>query len=347
MTTASPRIVIIGDPYVPAATIDSAIRDRLGDAAAQIVAVDWTIPGGGPAIHALQHQIELHGPDAVDVPADLVDLALTADILVVHFLPVPTRVITGNKALRAVVVARAGTENVNATVAAAQGIAVRSIAGRNAPAVAEITLGLVLAEMRNIARADRSIATGGWRKDYHSRSTELGGRTVGLIGYGQVGRRFVTLLSGFDVTVVASDPYADRAVLEGDGVTPVTFDEVFEQADVIAVFARLTEENVRFIGRDQFAKMKPTAYFVNTARSRLVDYDALLDALEHDQIAGAALDVFDEEPLPADSRWRQLDNTTLTVHFAGDTPESFRRSGGLVAEVIDKMLKDESHAPRN
>ncbi|MCS3845055.1 2-hydroxyacid dehydrogenase [Microbacterium sp. AK031] len=347
MSSERPRIVVIGDVYVPAASITAALQERLGQDAADIIAEDWSLPGGGPAIHALQHQIELHGPDAVDVPAELVELSLTADILVVHFFPVPNRVLAENGALRAVVVARAGTENVDAAEAAAHGVSVDNIAGRNAPAVAEITLGLVLAEMRNIARADRSIATGGWRKDYHSRSTELGERTVGLIGYGQVGRRFVKLLSGFGVNVIASDPYADPAVLQADGVTPVSFDQVFEQADVITVFARLTEENTRFIGREQFAKMKPTAYFVNTARSRLVDYDALLIALETDQIAGAALDVFDEEPLPADSRWRHLDNTTLTAHFAGDTPESFSRSGGLVAGVVDGILTDESNAPRN
>ncbi|WP_439591132.1 NAD(P)-dependent oxidoreductase [Microbacterium sp.] len=332
---------------MPAESISGAVRERIGEDAADIIAADWNITGGGPAIHALQHQIELHGPDAVDVPADLLDLAETADILIVHFFPVHNRVLVESQRLRAVVVARAGTENVDATAAAENNVAVRNIAGRNAPAVAEITLGLILAEMRNIARADRSIAAGGWRKDYHSRAAELGGRTVGLIGYGQVGRRFVKLLSGFDVRVIASDPYADPALLLADGVKPVGFDDVFERADVIAVFARLTEENARFIGRDQFARMKPSAYFVNTARSRLVDYDALLTALEQDQIAGAALDVFDEEPLPPDSRWRQLDNTTLTAHFAGDTPESFDRSGGLVAEVVDGLLMDESHAARN
>jgi D-3-phosphoglycerate dehydrogenase len=103
---------------------------------------------------------------------------------------------------------------------------------------------------------------------------------------------------------------------------------------VVAVFARLTEENARFIGAELFGKMKPTSYFVNTARSRLVDYDALLHVLQTGKIAGAALDVFDEEPLPSGSPWRSLDNVTITTHFAGDTPESFSRSGQLVAEVV-------------
>nr|WP_017201835.1 NAD(P)-dependent oxidoreductase [Microbacterium barkeri] len=347
MSGARPRVVVIGDVYVPSETIGAAIRERIGDDAAEVVAADWTIPGGGPAIHALQHQIELHGPDAVEVPADLVDLALTADVLVVHFFPVHGRILREAEHLRAVIVARAGTENVEAAVADETGIAVRNIAGRNAPAVAEITLGLILAEMRNIARADRSIAEGGWRKEYRSRSTELGGRTVGLIGYGQVGRRFVKLLSGFDVSVIASDPYADPTVLQGDGVMPVGFDDVFARADVIAVFARLTDENARFIGAEQFATMKPSAYFVNTARSRLVDYDALLAALEEGRIAGAALDVFDEEPLGPESPWRRLDNVTRTAHFAGDTPESFSRSGGLVAEVLESILGSERDASRN
>lgn len=341
------NVVIIGDVFVPAATISAAIRERLGNEGVEIVAEDWELPGGGPAIHALQHQIELHGPDAVEVPSRLVELARTADVLVVHFFPVPARVLNDSESLRTVIVARAGTENVDSTLASSRSIQVRNIAGRNAPAVAEITLGLILAEMRNIARADRSIANGEWRKNYHSRATELGGRTVGLIGYGQVGRRFVALLKGFGVRVIASDPYADPSVLAADGVTAVSFDEVFERSDVITVFARLTEENARFIGRDQFAKMKPTAYFVNTARSRLVDYDALLHALQTDEIAGAALDVFDEEPLPVDSPWRSLDNTTLTVHFAGDTPESFERSGGLVAQVLETVMGESDSVPRN
>lgn len=341
MSGRQPRVVVIGDVFVPAATISAAIKSQLPEGSVDLIERDWSAPGGGAAIHAMQHQIELHGPDAVEVPEDLVDLAATADILVVHFFPVHSRVLTENPHLSAVIVARAGTENVDSDVAAANNVTIKNIAGRNAPAVAELTLGLILSEMRNLARADRSIATGGWRKEYRSRATELGGRTVGLIGYGQVGRRFVKLLSGFDVDVIASDPYADPKVLEGDGVSLVPFEDVFKRADVIAVFARLTEENARFIGAEQFAAMKSTAYFVNTARSRLVDYDALLDALNDGRIAGAALDVFDEEPLPEASPWRALDNVTLTTHFAGDTPESFARSGGLVASVLKDLLPSE------
>ncbi|MFV0374831.1 NAD(P)-dependent oxidoreductase [Microbacterium sp.] len=338
MSVSSPRIVVIGDVFVPAHIVCEAIRLRNGGDTADIVAVDWTIPGGGSEIHALQHQVELHGPDAVDVPADLVDLATSADILVVHFFPVPARVFAGDAGPEAVIVARAGTENIDLAAAAANAVEVHNIAGRNAPAVAELTLGLILAEMRNIARADRSISAGGWRKEYGSRSAELAGRTVGLIGYGSVGRQFVKLISGFDVRVIVSDPFADPAALEADGVLSVGFDEVFEQSDVITVCARLTEKNTGFIGADQLARMKPTAYFVNTARSRLVDDGALLTVLQQGRIAGAALDVFDQEPLPIDSPWRGLDNVTLTTHFAGDTPESFTRSGALVADVVERIL---------
>jgi D-3-phosphoglycerate dehydrogenase len=341
MSRNPPRVVIIGDTYVPSNSIGAAVRAKFGSKAFEIIERDWEIPGGGPEIHAVQHQIEMHGPDAVDVPRDLVELATSAEVLIVHFFPVRSEVLIDGRALRAVIVARAGTENIDPGAAQRHNVTVHNIAGRNAPAVAELTLGLILAEVRNIARADRSIASGGWQKEFRSRSGELGGLTVGLIGYGQVARSFVRLLSGFGVSIVASDPFSGDDSMRLDGVSPLSFSEVFAIADIVAVFARLTEDNRGFIGQEQFALMKPTAYFVNTARSRLVDYGALLETLREGRIAGAALDVFDEEPLPVESPWRSLDNVTLTTHFAGDTPESFARSGKLVADVLARIVPKE------
>ena len=336
------RVVIIGDVFVPGSSIAEAILANPAIECDSIEVADWEIEGGGPAIHALQHQIELNGPAAVPIPPQLTALARTADLLVVHFLPVAADILTGSESLTTVIVARAGTENVDDAAADQAGVAVVNIAGRNAPAVAEMTLALILTEMRNISRAHLSISVGGWRKDFVSRSKELGGCTVGLIGYGNVARMFVRLLSGFDVTVLAYDPYTPPSRLAEDGVIATEIDPLFARADVVAVFARLTTENERFIGATLLGSMKPTAYFVNTARSRLVDYDALYDALASHSIAGAGLDVFDEEPLPLDSPWRTLDNVTLTSHFAGDTPESFARSGVLVADALARLLATES-----
>jgi len=141
------------------------------------------------------------------------------------------------------------------------------------------------------------------------------------------------------VRLLVADPYADPAAIASYGGETVALDEVFRQADFISVQARVTPETQRFIGAAQFALCKPTAYFVNVGRSRLVDYDALLHALTSGQIAGAGLDVFDSEPLPADNPFCSLDNVTMTTHFGGDTLTTVDRSGRLVAAAIAEFSR--------
>ena len=216
--------------------------------------------------------------------------------------------------------ARAGLENIDIAAATARGIGVVPALGRNAGAVAELQIGMILAETRNIARADASIKSGGWRKDFPGARVEIAHSTVGMVGFGHVGRTFSQRISGFAPKLLAYDPYATPQSLAESGVEQI-FDltELFARSDFIVVQARLSPETNRFIGAEQFAVMRPSAYFVNIARSRLVDYDALYDVLASGAISGAALDVFDDEPLPDDSRWRGLDNVTMTTHFGGDT----------------------------
>jgi D-3-phosphoglycerate dehydrogenase len=141
-----------------------------------------------------------------------------------------------------------------------------------------------------------------------------------MVGFGHVGHVFAQRISGFGPKLLAYDPYTSADDLAESGVEQVAdLTDLFARSDFILVQARLSPETTRFIGRKQFGAMKPSAYFVNIARSRLVDYDALYDVLASGAISGAALDVFDDEPLPADSRWRRLDNVTMTTHFGGDT----------------------------
>lgn len=141
-------------------------------------------------------------------------------------------------------------------------------------------------------------------------------------------------MRGFGARLIAYDPYVPDDVLARSGVVRADdLDTVFRESDVVQLFARLTPETERFIGSRHFALMKPTACFVNTARSRLVDTDALHEALVNRRIAGAGLDVHDQEPLPVDSPWRSLDNVTITTHYAGDDDHdaafgAARRRGG-------------------
>lgn len=329
-------MVIIGDRFIPAAFYIDALAETCGPGLGPVRGVEWR--GSKAEQHASQQAMEWQGPEAVPVPAEIVGAVGEAEVLAVHFAPVSRAVLMAAPALRAVCVARAGLENVDVTAATAREVGVVPVFGRNATAVAELAVGLMLTEARDIARVDASVKTGGWRKNLSRPGREIGGSTVGMAGFGHVGRAFATVLRGFGARLIAYDPYVSDDVLADHAVARAgTLDAVFRESDFVQVFARLTAETERFIGASHFAMMKPTACFVNTARSRLVDTAALYDVLASHSIAGAALDVHDQEPLPADSPWRRLDNVTITTHFAGDTTTTSVRSARLVAESVAEL----------
>jgi D-3-phosphoglycerate dehydrogenase len=212
--------------------------------------------------------------------------------------------------------------------------------GRNASAVAELQIALMLSEARNVARADASVKAGGWRKEFPGPRVEVAGRTVGMIGFGHVGRVFTERLTGFGCRMLAYDPYASDAVLAESGVhRAASLDEVFAAGDFVVLQARHTAETERMIGERQLRLMRPHAYFINVARSRLVEEAALIAVLGAGAISGAGIDVFDQEPLPADSPWRTLDNVTLTTHFGGDTVDTNRTSANLVAQAVLELAR--------
>ena len=236
--------------------------------------------------------------------------------------------------------ARAGYENVNVEAASERGIAVVNLVGRNAPAVAEQAIALMLAETRDIARADRGIRAGRWPKEFPQTPYDLYGCTVGLVGFGQVARQLAPRLSGFDVTLLVYDPYVDVETIESYGGEKVEgMDHIFRESDFVNLHARLTDETRRFIGREQFELMKPSAYFINNARSRMVRYDDLYEVLKEGRIAGAALDVHDNEPLGEDSPWLELENVTLTPHIAGTTTSTWENSVRMVAEAVKEIAE--------
>ncbi|WP_432146034.1 NAD(P)-dependent oxidoreductase [Streptomyces sp. bgisy084] len=329
-------MLIVGDRFIPAEYYVDALAAGCGARFGPVRSVDWA--GTKAEQHAAQQVMEREGPEAVAVPEEIVAAVGGAEVLAVHFAPVPAVVLRAAPELRAVCVARTGLENVDVAAASARGVAVVPVFGRNASAVAELAVGLMLAEARDIVRADASVKAGGWRKDVSGPGRETGESTVGMVGFGHVGRAFAAWLGGVGSRLLAYDPYVPDDVLARHSVVRAdSLDTVFRESDVVQVFARLTAETERFIGARQFALMKPAAYFVNTARSRLVDTGALYDALVSHRIAGAGLDVHDREPLPADSPWRGLDNVTLTTHYAGDTTTTTVRSARLVAEAVAEL----------
>lgn len=326
------HVVVVGDHFIPGQLYSDALLERCGPEFGPVTAVDWS--GDKHTQHSLQQRMEWRGPAAVPTPVEVCAAVADAEVLAVHYAPVPEAVLRAAPRLRAVVVARAGLENVDIAAATERGVQVTGVAGRNAPAVAELAIGLMLAEGRDIARADASIKAGGWRKEFPAPPEELSGATVGLVGFGHVGRQLAGKLAGFAPRLLVHDPYVSPADLAAYGAEAAELDRVFVESDFISVQARVTAQNERFIDASLLDLMKHTAYFINVGRSRLVDYDDLHRVLADRRIAGAALDVYDEEPLADNSPWRRLDNVTLTPHLASDTPRTNWNSAKLVAEEI-------------
>jgi D-3-phosphoglycerate dehydrogenase len=284
--------------------------------------------------------IEKQGPDAEPVLPMIRRADKETDMLLILFAPVPAEAMDALPNLRLIGAARAGMENVDVQAATERGIFVHHIMGRNAHAVSDFAIGVLLAEARNIARAHMAIKQGIWRKSFVNSDVipEMRGKTLGLVGFGYIGQLVAKKLSGFDLDILVYDPFVSDEVAASYHVRKVSKKELFMQADFVSVHARLAEDSKGLIGNDEFRLMKPTAIFINTARAGLIDEDALYDALKEQRIAGAALDVFPTEPLPENSRWLELDNVTLTTHIAGTTADALNNSPFLLVRDISKLL---------
>jgi D-3-phosphoglycerate dehydrogenase len=205
-------------------------------------------------------------------------------------------------------------------------------------------MGLILGEIRNIARSHACLINGDWRRTFPNSKAipELHEKTVGLVGYGAVGRLMANYLVAFGSNVLAYDPFIHE---DPAPATMVDLKTLLQESDVVSVHARLTEETYHLIGQAELSLMKPSAILVNTARSGLVDEEALIDVLSERRIMGAALDVFDTEPLPTGHPFLTLDNVTITPHLAGSTVDSFRNCPKLLAGHLARMLKGDGDLP--
>jgi D-3-phosphoglycerate dehydrogenase len=199
----------------------------------------------------------------------------------------------------------------------------------------ELTIALMLAITRSIAREDRAIREGRWQT---SMGRQLFGRTLGLIGLGRIGRRVARIAQAFDMRVIAWSPNLTSAAAAEAGVTRVEKDELFRTADIVSLHLVLGQRSRGVVGAHEFGLMKPTACLINTARGPLVDEAALLDALRQRRIAGAALDVYWQEPLPKDHPLLAMDNVVLTPHLGYVVEESYRAFYGDTVEAVTAWL---------
>ena len=236
------------------------------------------------------------------------------------------------------VVARAGLglENVDIWTATERGVMVMNVPGAYAVSAAEHTLGLILTLARHIPTATAALHRGEWQH-LELIGMELHGKTLGIIGLGGVGRKVAQLAGAFGMTVLSNDPYVPDEVARQQQVIMADLDELLARSDFVSVHVPATPDTEQLIGAEQIAKMKPDAYLINMAWSKAVDQDALCEALQSSQLAGAALDVFAVEP-PVNDRLCDLPNVVLTPHLGDRTHEAQREIAiRLAQQVIDAL----------
>lgn len=293
-----------------------------------------------PEMRGIVKTIETGGFETVELPQGLLDAVEDADVIMCHLCPVTKAVLERAKKLRLVLCNRGGHENIDLKACTERGIGVVMNPSHNANAVADFTVGLMLNETRNISRSAMAIARGEWREKYPNSATqihEMKDMAIGLIGFGAVAHLVYEKLIAFGCKFLVSDPFANPEYVNPNLVRFVPLETLLRESDIVSLHARLSRKAI-LLGAKEFAMMKPTAYFINTARSYMVDYQALADALRSGTILGAAVDVYDREPVGPDNPLLGIDNCTLTNHRGGDTVNSYSDSPAAMLKAAREFF---------
>lgn len=300
--------------------------------------------GGLARLEALGYEVVRDGWGVTRHVLDrdgLVAAGRGASLLVVEIETVDAAVLDALPEVRIVASARGLPTNVDLAAARARGVEVVHAPARNAASVADFTIGLVIAQCRSLVRAEDHLRRVGWHVDdelpyLHFRGPELEGRTIGLVGYGAVGREVARRAAGgFGMKVLVFDPYVDDP---GPLVQAATLERLLSESDVVSLHCPLTPETTGLVGADQLELMGHDAVLVNTAKAAVVDEAALVSALVERRIAGAALDVFWTEPLPRHHPLLGLDNVTLTPHLAGAADDVVDRHSAMIVDDVERLL---------
>ena len=337
------HIGIIGDHFMLPEVFEEKLRIACGDGLHIRTRKDnWPDDPmeHGYAVSGMDGLKEYFGA-ADDVVAFLGD----AEILVTHLAPMSRGMLERLPNLKMIAVSRGGPVNIDLQAARDHGVMIVNTPGRNSSAVAEFTLGAMLAETRKIRVGHEALRRGEWRGDLYRADVtgrELNEMTVGVIGYGNIGTKVVRLLRAFGARVLVHDPYVQLAPEDAAaGVELVAFDRLLAESDVVTMHARVTAETKHMMNAEAFAAMKPGALFINTARGPLCDYDALLAALTNGVLGSAMLETFAVEPVPMDWPLLQLPNVTITPHIAGASVRTVTFAAEQAAEEVRRYIAGE------
>lgn len=335
------RFLVLGDDFTPAHLFRDEIQRALGADAKQFGfhCVD-TDANGLPQFRS-DEVSEAFGDDR-----EVARLAKDCDLIVTTFAPVTKQVFEAAPDLLAVACGRGGPVNINSSEATRRGIPVLYAPGRNVQAVAEFTVAGMINLMRQVPDAMDYLRVGQWqtpREDTFEKPSgpELSGRSVGLVGCGQVGRVVGRLVLAFGARVLVFDPHLEKRRLEDMGFEPVTLEALLARAEVISIHARVGKGDPPVIGAAAYGAMTRRPYLINTARAAALDYDALVHALESHVITAALLDVYPDEPLAPDSPLLRMpkERLHLTPHVAGVSRDIPTNTARILADGLGDLLR--------
>jgi D-3-phosphoglycerate dehydrogenase len=338
VTQADPvRVLVVGDSYMPAGLFTAALAG-LGDTVS-VTELQIDSPTAAPPRTDSERTLREYVGD----PAHIVAAVACHDALLVHGAPVSAEVLDAAP-LRLVCCARGGPVNVDVAAASRRGIPVTNAPGRNAQAVAELTIAFALMLVRGVHASARYLVDGGQLAENTYEGSEFIGAeaasvTLGLVGLGNVGREVAARGRTLGFTMLGYDPV--RPTIVPPGVTMVTLDDLLSRSELISLHARATPDNRHLLGAAAFARMPRGAFFINTARESLVDEDALAAALASGTLAGAALDVVERRPAGDRHPLLDLPNVIITPHIGGATRETLQRGAEMTAAAVARLASGE------
>lgn len=278
---------------------------------------------------ATQDKVRCIAPDldlrfiASSSPADIAATMQGAPYVVARNIALPAQILTDNNSVRLIHQWGTGIDGIPVETARQMGVQVARSPGRNAPTVADLTIGLMLAALRRIPQMHNATCAGNWAPgNLISGARDLTGRTVGLIGFGAIGQQVARRLSGFDCDVLY---YTRSGAIETADARYADINEILSTADLVSLHLPLTNSTQHILGAEQLAQMKPGATLINTSRGGLVDEPALIAALQNGLISSAGLDVFAQEPVNPDNPLLTLDNVVALPHIGGRTDDNLER----------------------
>ncbi|MFE3775653.1 2-hydroxyacid dehydrogenase [Streptomyces sp. NPDC059122] len=333
MTTT---VLAAGNHFIRPGLFTAAVRKAAGDTPLEIreIQFGWPHTPFGPVAEVTE---------ASGTEDQMIQALQGVEICVTEHGPLTERILANCPDLKLFCTSRGGPVNANLEAATRHGVAVCNAPGRNATATAEHTLTLLLAAARGVGDTHTDIRRGIWRGDYYDYDNcgiEIDGTTIGLIGFGAIGSRVAKVLHAMGAHVLVHDPYVRPEALAGLA-EQVPLDELLTRSRIVSLHARVTPETTGMIGPAQLAAMPRGSVLINCARGALLDYDAVCDALETGQLAGAGFDVFPEEPVPADSRLLTAPGVVLTPHIAGGSQQVAHKAAAIVAADVGRYLRGE------